>query len=396
MSISSNKSLVAGQIGCGKFSQAQDFPNMTNHPQVNLKWCCDLDYDSANEKSKKFNVPHVSSDFNDIINDPEVDFIKIATSHEVHLPIIEAAAKAGKHIFCEKPLAMDNEEALKIIKAVKSGGIKLCVDYNRRQAPALRALKKRFLQQWKNPQHQEWRYLESPRESLPEEDQAHFTIMIQDESASYAMGHLDPLRGGGTIIGESVHWLDLACHFFAPQIPVEIMAWGSRRLSHGINLKFSKGDTATIIFNTSGTFDYPKEVYQIAAKASLLRSIFFVENEYYGIPDASNETFAMQFDSMNGEISEDGFAGYMKKYKLLAERSGNNYKTYENANPFRVDKGHKHMLNAFVDSILNDKPSPCNEIDGYRATLLAKYAMQSLDCRQALPVPTELFTPVFV
>ncbi len=390
-----HKPLVAAQIGCGKFSAAQDFPNMTAHPGINLKWCCDLNYDAAKEKAEKFGVPNMTADFEEIMNDPAVDFIKIATSHEVHLPIIKAAAAAGKHVFCEKPLAMENDEALQIIKAVKNSDIKLCVDYNRRYAPALQALKKRFLEQWNNPRHQKWRYQESVRENLPEEDQAHFTIVVQDESSSYALGHLDPLRGGGTIIGESVHWLDLACHFFAPQLPIEIIAWGSRRLSHGINLKFSDGNTATIIFHTSGTFDYPKETYQITAKAALFRSLFFVENEYYGIPNTANETFPMQFDSMKNDIPEEGFSAYMKKYQLLAERSKTDYKTYENIHPFRVDKGHQHMLNAFVDAIINDRPSPCDEMDGYRATLLAKYAIKSLDFRQALTIPVEIFCPIF-
>ena len=122
--------LCAAQIGCGKFAHAQDLPNFTAHEGIDLKWACDSRIESAQAAAEKFGIRKVTSDFMDVINDPEVDFIKIATSHEVHLPIIQAAAKAGKHVFCEKPMAMDKEDAWRIMKAVKESGIKLCVDLN--------------------------------------------------------------------------------------------------------------------------------------------------------------------------------------------------------------------------------------------------------------------------
>ncbi len=92
-----------------------------------------------------------------VIRDPEVDFIKVATSHEAHLPIIEAATRAGKHIFCEKPMAMNDVEGYKIIDLVQKSGVKFCVDLNRRMAPALQALRTRFLKQMAKPEHNPWR-----------------------------------------------------------------------------------------------------------------------------------------------------------------------------------------------------------------------------------------------
>ena len=122
------KQLTGAQIGCGKFAWSQDLPNMAAHPDIHLKWACDISLSNAKAAAEKFNIPCVTTDYLEIINDPEVDFIKIATSHEAHLPIIEAAAAAKKHVFCEKPMAMISEEAYKIIRAVRRSGIKLCVD----------------------------------------------------------------------------------------------------------------------------------------------------------------------------------------------------------------------------------------------------------------------------
>ena len=54
------------------------------------------------------------------------------------------------------------------------------------------------------------------------------------------------------------------------------------------------------------------------------------------------------------------------------------------------------MLCGFVDAILNDKPSPCDEMAGYMATYLAQLAIRSLDFKQTVPVPLEMITPVLI
>ena len=386
-----NGKLVVAQIGCGKFAEYQDLPNITSLDQLILKWICDLDTERACEMQKKFGAEKITSDFKEICADPEVDMIKIATSHEIHLPIVECAAAAGKHIFCEKPMAMRDEEAWRIMKAVRKHGVKLCVDLNRRMSPALQALKKSVEKHLADPQHSPWRYIETLRQPLPEEEQKHMIIRIQDESSSYGLQHLDPLIGGGEIIGESVHWLDVACWFFAPAIPVEITAWGSSRLSHGINLKFSNGDDMTLTFSCSGTFDYPKELFEVTAGNAFFRSEFFVENTAYGVPGAKTEYFPMK--QYEGNIKEEGFNAYIAKYQERFRSFTGNSKELENAKPFEVDKGHLNMWKAFVDAILNDKPSPCDELAGFQSTYLAQLAIRAIECRQTLPVPVERFIP---
>lgn len=384
--------LTAAQIGCGKFAEAQDFPNMTAHPDVRLKWACDVHIENAKRLAEQYGVPCVTSDFMDIVNDPEVDYIKIATSHEAHLPIIQAAAKAGKHIFCEKPMAMTDTEAYQIIKAVRENNVKLCVDLNRRMSPSMHALRDKWLAHAANPQHNPWRYIEKVRPQLPEENLPHMLIRVQDESSSYGLGHLSPLTGGGEIIGETVHWLDLACWFFAPQIPCEITAWGSSRLSHGIYLKFDGGASMTLDFTCSGTFDYPKEIFEVTHNAALFRNLFFVENNYYGMPDNAPEYFALQHDPYP-ELG-DGFDAWAKKTaKKRKDTAGVNAKTVEYSLPLVLDKGHFAMLDGFIKCIQNDTPSPCDELAGFRATYLAQRAIAAIESKQTLPIPIEKYTP---
>ena len=61
------KKLIVGQIGCGKFAEAQDFPNFKKHPQTELKWCCDLNLARAKAMGEKFGVPNVTANFMDVL-----------------------------------------------------------------------------------------------------------------------------------------------------------------------------------------------------------------------------------------------------------------------------------------------------------------------------------------
>ena len=385
--------LIVGQIGCGAFAWGQDFPNFKANLHTEMKWACDISEDAALKAAANFAIPKSTTNVDDVVNDPEVDLIKVCTSHEAHLPIIEATAANGKHIFCEKPMAMDQIEGIKIVKAVKNGGVKLCVDLNRRMSPSMHSLRNRWIEHKEDPKHQPWRYIETSRGTLPEEERTQFLIRVQDESSSYRLIHLDPLHGGGLIMGETVHWIDLACWFYAPQRPVEIQAWGSTRLNHGINITFSEGDIATIIFNTGGSFDFPKELYEVTHNGALLRNLCFVENEYYGIPDMEREIFALQHDSNPNVGKEGGFSGFMAKYK---ERVANLANSKVGSDSLSVDKGHRNMLNAFVEAIMNDTPSPCDELAGLNSTYLANLAVKSIDDRLVLPVKMEKLLPSIV
>ncbi|MDO9541095.1 MAG: Gfo/Idh/MocA family oxidoreductase, partial [Kiritimatiellia bacterium] len=238
-----NKKFVIGQIGCGAFGRDQHGPNALANPHVSgFKWACDVSKENAKLFADKFKAGQTTSDFKDVTEDPEVDVVCIATTHDARVPIIESAANHGKHIFCEKPLALTEQECYKIIRAVRKNKVKLCVDYMRRMAPAVTALKREWLKHKAKPKRQPWRYIEVAHDQLIEEKATDFLVRVQDESASYRMVHLDPFRGGGLIIGEAGHWLDLSCWLYGNDRPVEIRAWGSTRMRYGIHVAFQSGN----------------------------------------------------------------------------------------------------------------------------------------------------------
>lgn len=379
--------LVAAQIGCGFFAEDQHGPNLVRNENVNrIKWACDVSDDNAAHFAERFGAEKTTRDFREAVADPEVDIILIATSHEIHLPIIELAAESGKHIFCEKPMAVDEEEARKIIRVVRKGKVKLCVDYMRRMAPAMIALKREWLAHRAAPAHHPWRPMVARREKYVEETGTDFLIRIQDESSSYRTVHLDPARGGGLIIGEAVHWLDLASWLFEDDRPVEVLAWGSVRMRFGIRVVFESGNEATIVMTPNGTFDYPKEMCEIACDGALFRMEHFVENQYYGRPGLEREVFRLQRDPQPEIGVQGGLSGFLEKYKSwvtapAAEREGH-LRLYP-------DKGHEAIFDGFVDAVLNDTATPCDETAGRRATLLAELAIGSIENNAPVRVPKD-------
>ena len=383
--------LVGAQIGCGAFAREQHLPNMASMGDICIKYCCDPVERQATTAMQTFGAEQAVADYREAIADPEVDFLTIATPHDQHLPVIQAAAAQGKHVFCEKPMAMTLPEAHDIIRLVKHSGIKFCVDLNRRMAPSMKALRERVQRQQASPQHNPWRYIENEREELPEEKTTHLLIRIQDESSSYRMIHLDPAHGGGQILGESVHWLDLACWFFAPARPVEVTAWGGVRMNHGINLKFDNGDSATLDFSSCGTFDFPKELYEVTSRAALFRNLFFVENRYYGMPGQENETFPLQHDDLKSEIPGEGFDAFLAKSQARARQAGENLRNVSQR--LVVDKGHLNMMRGFFEAIRTNGKTPCDEYCGMQSMLLALLAIQSIKTRSTLPILVEDWQP---
>ena len=385
--------LVAGQIGCGGFAKDQDIPNLKGRGDVFVGYCCDASAECAERAARELPGAKAVTDYLQVLDDPEVDFVKVSTPHDTHRDIVLAAAARGKHVFCEKPMAMNLEDCWEIVRAVRKGGIRFCVDMNRRMSPAMRALKARVAAQAANPRHSPWRYVEMSREPMFEETRTNFLMRMQDESSSYRLVHLDPAHGGGEVIGESVHWLDLACWFFAPARPVEITGWGTARLSHGINVLFSDGNAATIIFDACGTFDYPKEMYEVTSNAALFRSMFFVENRYYGMDGEERETFPLQFDAYADSVKGDGFDAFMEKSRLRQRAAGAGLKAAWGA--LGVDKGHRAMLDGFVEAVKTGGATPCDEMAGMRAVLLSGLAVQAIRERRAVAVPVDLYEPVF-
>ena len=105
------------------------------HADTELVAVCDLDADRARQVAQKYGAPKAVSDYREVMADPAVQAVSIATPDFAHAEPAIAAAKAGKHLLVEKPLATTVEECQAIIAAAKASGVKLMTDFHNRWSP---------------------------------------------------------------------------------------------------------------------------------------------------------------------------------------------------------------------------------------------------------------------
>ncbi len=104
--------------------------------EIGKKTICSNE-ESVFEAAKRWGWEKASLDWKEVINDPEIDLVSIAAPSKVHAEIAIAAAKAGKHVFCEKPLALNMKDAEAMVQAVKDNNIINFIGFNFRRVPAL-------------------------------------------------------------------------------------------------------------------------------------------------------------------------------------------------------------------------------------------------------------------
>ena len=113
-----------------------------------MKAACDNVAENLEPFCQRFGWQTRETDWKKLVARDDIDVIDICTSNNVHMPIAVAAAKAGKHIICEKPTAMNAAEAKAMLDAVESAGVKHMVAFNYRRVPAI-ALAKQMIEEGK-------------------------------------------------------------------------------------------------------------------------------------------------------------------------------------------------------------------------------------------------------
>ncbi len=370
-------------IGCGAFARSQHFPNIAQSELVELVAGCSRSEANRAWVEDNYSPRYTTPDADDVLDDPDVDLVILSVPHSVHFELMLAAIEAGKHVLAEKPMTMAQEESYRVVKGVKDAGVKLCVDYNRRFSPSMVHMREAYHAHRGTPRVGAGQFIEAAdRPLLPEEDASMLMMRINDESSTYRPVHIDWLTGGGEIIGEACHWLDLAC-WLLDEEPVRVFATGSSRLSHIITLDFPSGAHACIWFSPTGTFRYPKELYELTDHYALFRNLCFVETQVFGRGEPEITLFDLQHDELPEIGSESGHSGYVAKLneraRMHADSGG---ERWPNISP---DKGHFQLLEAFARAIVEDLPSPIDEWSGARATYLSLRAIESI--RLGAPVP---------
>ncbi len=132
------ESVALGVIGVGRIGRLH-VNNITAHiPEARVVAVADVIEEAARQVAQTYHIPHAYGDPRELMEREDIDAVVICSSTNTHAELIEMAARAGKHAFCEKPLDLDVERVRRVLRVVEETGIKLQVGFQRRFDPSFR------------------------------------------------------------------------------------------------------------------------------------------------------------------------------------------------------------------------------------------------------------------
>ncbi|OHB52985.1 MAG: hypothetical protein A2Y10_03455 [Planctomycetes bacterium GWF2_41_51] len=360
-------------------ARMQHIPNIANSQKMSLHTCCDLSDESLQICKERFCALNIGKDFNATINDPQIDAICVATTEKLRLPIIAAAAKAKKPVYCEKPLARTLDEMYEIQKIVHAANIPFCVGHNRRSSPAMREAHTIFRSHMENPKSCRWRFDREglKRPNLPDNGKAAISVRINDDWYSWKAWVFDKQQAPfGPMLFEMTHFTDI-CNWFLNAEPIEVVAMEQGMLNHAVIVRYKTGELATLVMCANGTFGYPKELYEAFGNGGAVIVDHMLEVRTAGIEGAfAKRVYPMLGDCHPNIGTQNGLYGWLEKKQAACKDAvaANDPMKIFTAEP---DKGHAHALEYFVDEINGTGPVVCGIDDAVMATRVAFAAIKS-------------------
>ncbi len=302
-----------GVIGCGNYATTMLLPHLKSRSDVDLVEVATATSLSAANAQTKFNFDRMSTDYQGLLADREIDAVLIATRHDSHSYMVCEALRAGKAVFVEKPLAVTAEQLAAVRDTIhETGNDRLMVGFNRRFAKVVTGLK------------DAWGDCAGPQ-------MVHYTVNAGPLEAGSWYNQTD--TQGTRFAGEGGHFIDtvswwlgadpVSAHAIAtPDDPDNLIAL----------LTYPDGSVAKIAYATNGDPKYPKEMM---------------------------------------EVFGDGRVARMQNFKRTEVWRGGKCKTMRAAN---IDKGQKYQLEAFVDAIKSGGEMP-NPLSSLMATTAATFAV---------------------
>ncbi len=349
----SSKKLKIGLIGAGGIVRGAHLkPGWLAVPDCEIVAVCDVNRATAQKLADDFQIPHVFTDYRDLVALEEIDAVDICTPNCVHTPAVLAAFQAGKHVLCEKPLAVTTKEILAMQAASKKAGKLLMTAQHCRFSDIAQAIKA-WVDTGALGEVYHTRVNATRRNHLPT-----------------SPGFIDPkLSGGGPCMDIGVHALDTAMWLMDFPRPVRV---SGRALTN-----FAKGHELP---GAWGEWD---------------RTLFGVEDFASGYVHFENgATLALEASWLQHQEKEDWNAVLLGKKASVKWPTGEFYTAVNRSlidgrilpKP-GVQPAHTEEIVAFADAIRNNKPSPVPVEQTLRVIAILEGIMKSSATNKEIVLP---------
>lgn len=288
-----------GLIGAGSYARGVHVPNIRNSQTLHLQAVATRSGHTARQVAAQARAAYATTDYMEVLADPNIDAVLIATRHHLHKEITIAALAAGKHVFVEKPMGLTVEDCEEIVKAVESSGLLLSVGFNRRMS----------------------RYSQQARAALAEVPGPK-TVVYRVNAGTLPTDHWtgDPIEGGGRIVGEGVHFFDLMGWLVGAD-PVSVTAFHSsvgnpptlQTDDIGATVSFADGSLGQLLYTTYGSPNAPKERVEAFAGGRTVIIDDFQELQVYGTAGSSKRR---QMDKGQAALLENFGQAILQKGQL--------------------------------------------------------------------------------
>ena len=324
-----SKLLQIGLIGAGRIAQAHAATVAYRIRNAQLAAVTDPIASAVNNIAAKFRIPTIAPNYQAILADPQIDAVMICTPTDTHAEIMKAAARAGKQIFCEKPIALTLAATDDALAVVEQCGVKLQLGFNRRfDANYARVRKAITSGEIGNPQ---------------------ILHIISRDPAPPPISYVK--SSGGIFLDMTIHDWDMARFLSGSEI-TEVYVQGGVTVDPAIGeagdidthvtlMRFANGMIGTIDNCRQAVYGYDQRVEVLGTKGAIN-----TENNY------PNTSVVSGAESIHRDLPLNFFLErYMDSY--AAE------------------------IAAFVDAVVNDKPALVNGHDGRMALLVGLAALKS-------------------
>ena len=253
-----------GIIGAGNFTKMTMLPALKS-TKANIKHIVSSGGVNGTALAKKYNISKSTTDYELVLDDEDVDLVMITTRHNLHAEMVIKALDKGKHVFVEKPLALNIEELKAIEESYRNNNGSLMIGFNRRFSPHTQKIK-----------------------SLVGDAPMNIVATMNSGNIPQDVWVHDMLIGGGRIVGEACHYLDLMIFLSGSKIKSVCMnAMGENPSENTDNasilVKMQNGSTGVINYFSNGAKSYAKERFEVFSQEKVLIMDNFMKTNGYGV-----------------------------------------------------------------------------------------------------------------